>query len=101
MVIYLNNFFCDKKPVMEDKNKAVIAGLRSIKLETEPGSYFWCSCGRSKNQPFCDGSHIGTSFQPIHVIVEEKQLVKWCSCKHTKTPPYCDNMHRDLPGYIK
>ncbi|MGC9338082.1 MAG: CDGSH iron-sulfur domain-containing protein [Bacteroidales bacterium] len=84
---------------MKEKDKPVIAGLRSIKLETEAGLYFWCACGRSKNQPFCDGSHSGTDFQPMPVKIEEKQLVKWCSCKHTQTPPFCDHSHRDLPGY--
>ena len=79
--------------------KPIIAGLRSIKLETGPGIYFWCACGRSKRQPFCDGSHKGTSFEPLKVVIEEKKLVKWCSCKYTKTPPFCDHTHRELPGY--
>ena len=86
---------------MSKKEQPKIAGLRSIKLETEPGNYFWCSCGRSERQPFCNGSHRGTSFQPMLVVITEKKLVKWCSCKMTKTPPYCDNTHRDLPGYEK
>jgi CDGSH-type Zn-finger protein len=84
---------------MNSNEKPTIAGLRSIKLETEPGMYFWCACGKSKNQPFCDSSHRGTSFQPLIVKIDEKQLVKWCSCKHTKTPPFCDHSHRELPGY--
>jgi CDGSH iron-sulfur domain-containing protein 3 len=84
---------------MNKQEKPVIAGLRSIKLETEPGIYSWCSCGHSKNQPFCDSSHRGTSFMPLLVKIEEKKLVKWCSCKHTKTPPFCDDSHRELPGY--
>jgi len=84
---------------MSKKSKPQIAGLRSIKLETEPGTYFWCACGKSSNQPFCDGSHTGTDFQPMKVVIEEKKLVKWCSCKITKTPPFCDNSHRGLPGY--
>ncbi|MCB8995110.1 MAG: CDGSH iron-sulfur domain-containing protein [Bacteroidales bacterium] len=84
---------------MEEKDKPVIAGLRSIKLEMEPGIYEWCTCGRSAEQPFCDGSHEGTSFEPLYVKISEKKLVKWCSCKHTKTPPFCDHAHRELPGY--
>lgn len=84
---------------MSKNSKPHIAGLRSIKLETEPGTYFWCTCGKSSNQPFCDGSHTGTNFQPMRVVIEEKKLVKWCSCKYTKTPPFCDNSHRELPGY--
>jgi len=84
---------------MAEKEKPTIAGLRSIKLETEPGTYFWCACGRSKKQPFCDGSHRVTLFHPLPVKIEEKKLVKWCTCKHTKTPPFCDHSHRELPGY--
>ncbi len=84
---------------MCDNEKPVIAGLRSMKIETQPGTYFWCSCGRSKNQPFCDSSHRGTNFVPLMVKIEEKTLVKWCTCKHTKTPPHCDHTHRELPGY--
>lgn len=79
----------------------VIAGLRSIKLETELGIYFWCACGRSKTQPFCDASHKESSFQPLRVEITEKKLVKWCACKHSKTPPFCDHTHRELPGYEK
>lgn len=86
---------------MEKKDKPVIAGLRSMKLVTVPGTYFWCACGRSSNQPFCDGSHKITDFQPLPVKIEKKQLLKWCTCKHTKTPPFCDHSHRELPGYSK
>jgi len=84
---------------VKEKDLPVIAGLRSIKMEMEPGIYLWCTCGLSKNQPFCDKSHIGTSFLPLTVIIEEKQMVKWCTCKQTTTPPYCDHSHRHLPGY--
>ncbi len=84
---------------MSDKEKPTIAGLRSIKLVTEPGTYNWCACGRSKNQPFCDGSHRVTTFLPLEVKIDEKKLVKWCACKQTKTPPFCDDTHRELPGY--
>jgi len=85
---------------MSDKDPAVIAGLRSIKLETEPGTYWWCACGRSKNQPFCDGSHEITGFLPLKVDIRKKMIVKWCTCKRTQTPPFCDHSHRDLPGYV-
>lgn len=86
---------------MAPKDKPVIAGQRSIKLVMDPGTYFWCACGRSSNQPFCDGSHSATDIMPLRVNIPEKQKVKWCSCKMTKTPPYCDHTHRELPGYEK
>ena len=74
--------------------------LRSIKIEMEPGTYYWCACGRSKNQPFCDGSHAGTSFSPHEVTITEKQLVKWCGCKHSEKGHICDGKHKLLPGYV-
>ena len=86
---------------MDPQDKPLVAGLRSIKLDTRPGTYLWCACGRSKKQPFCDGSHINTSFLPLRVVIKEQQRVKWCSCKMTRTPPYCDHSHRELPGYVK
>lgn len=86
---------------MNKGEKPEIAGLRSIKMEMEPGVYFWCACGRSATQPFCDGSHHGTAFQPLVVKIDEKKPVKWCTCKQTKTPPFCDHTHRELPGYVK
>jgi CDGSH iron-sulfur domain-containing protein 3 len=84
---------------MSKEENPIIAGYRSIKLDTEPGTYFWCACGRSSAQPFCDGSHRGTSFLPLAVTITEKKIVKWCSCKRTKTPPFCDHAHRELDGY--
>lgn len=63
---------------------------------TEPGTYYWCSCGRSAKQPFCDGSHKGTEFAPMKVEVREAEKLPWCGCKHTGTPPYCDGTHNKL-----
>ena len=65
-------------------------------MEMEPGTYWWCACGRSQNQPFCDGSHKGTEFSPVKVEVGEKKTVAWCGCKHTGTPPFCDGTHEKL-----
>jgi CDGSH-type Zn-finger protein len=84
---------------MKKEDTPIIAGLRSIKMDTKPGIYFWCTCGRSEDQPFCDGSHKPTDFLPLSVDISEEKLVKWCTCKMTKTPPYCDHTHRDLVGY--
>ncbi len=79
-----------------DNDKPVIVQKRSLKLVMEPGTYFWCACGRSANQPFCDGKHKGTIFKPEKVVVEEKQLVKWCMCRHSHEGAICDNKHREL-----
>ncbi|MFM2294287.1 MAG: hypothetical protein RLZZ350_700 [Verrucomicrobiota bacterium] len=62
-----------------------------------PGIYHWCSCGQSKNQPFCDGSHRGTDFSPLKVEFTEPQKVAWCGCKHSKNGALCDGSHKHLP----
>ena len=65
-------------------------------LELEPGTYWWCACGRSKNQPWRDGSHAGTTFEPKEYTVSEKKRFALCCCKTTGTSPLCDGSHRDL-----
>ena len=65
-------------------------------LEVEAGTYWWCSCGRAAQQPFCDGSHKGTGLQPVKFEVAEKTTVWWCQCKQTATPPLCDGAHKKL-----
>lgn len=58
-------------------------------------NYLWCSCGLSKNQPYCDGSHKGTDFLPVKISFNEDSYINLCGCKKTKNPPYCDGSHRD------
>jgi len=74
-----------------------IAQKAPYKVELEPGKYWWCQCGKSRNQPFCDGSHKDTSFSPVAFEVTEKASKFLCGCKHTQTPPYCDGSHKSLP----
>ncbi|HGY54993.1 MAG TPA: CDGSH iron-sulfur domain-containing protein [Caldithrix abyssi] len=64
--------------------------------DTEPGTYFWCACGRSNNQPFCDGSHKGTGITPLKVEIAEKKKVAWCGCKHSSKGAFCDGTHNKL-----
>ncbi len=59
-------------------------------------SYWWCACGRSKSQPFCDGSHKGSGFTPVEYKAEKDGDVWFCGCKHTKTKPLCDGTHRTV-----
>lgn len=77
-------------------DKPVIAQRTPCTLEVGPGTVYWCRCGRSKTQPFCDGSHTGTDFSPMEVHFEEKKRVSLCGCKHTKKPPFCDGSHSKL-----
>ncbi len=73
----------------------VIANNRPTKATLEKGKeYYFCTCGRSKNQPFCDGSHVGTSFSPLAFTAEETGDAFLCACKHTKNAPYCDGSHK-------
>ncbi|HYG76675.1 MAG TPA: CDGSH iron-sulfur domain-containing protein [Planctomycetota bacterium] len=80
-----------------DQPTPTIAGRRPIVTTLEPGTYYWCACGKSLKQPFCDGSHAGTAFRPMQFKVEEKKQVALCACKHSRNMPYCDGSHRNLP----
>ena len=64
-------------------------------------SYFWCSCGKSKKQPFCDGSHVGTELRPLKYTAENDETKFFCACKQTKKPPFCDGSHKDLGSIVK
>ena len=65
-------------------------------LKSEKKKYAWCSCGKSENQPFCDGSHKGTGFSPIIVDNKKDGNIAWCGCKISNGAPYCDGSHNKL-----
>lgn len=77
-------------------NEPHIAAKVPAVLTLEPGTYSWCSCGYSQNQPFCDGAHMGKGFCPTTLTIEETRKVALCQCKYTQNPPYCDGAHRNL-----
>ena len=65
----------------------------SVQVEADK-SYFWCACGRSATQPFCDGSHKGTGIAPVKYTAAASKAVYFCGCKATKTAPLCDGTHK-------
>jgi CDGSH-type Zn-finger protein/mannose-6-phosphate isomerase-like protein (cupin superfamily) len=80
-------------------NPPAIAHRKGFYHEVKAGKrYLWCSCGRSKTQPFCDGSHAGSGFLPVAFTAQRDEDVIFCGCKHTGTGPFCDGAHSNLPG---
>lgn len=74
-----------------------IASTTPFPVEVEEGkSYFWCACGLSTNQPFCDGSHNGTEFVPQRYTAEKTGTVFFCGCKRSERMPLCDGSHNNL-----
>lgn len=73
-----------------------IAQKRPYVQQVEPGTYWWCACGKSSGQPFCDGSHKGTEFTPVKVAVEEPTRIAFCGCKHSGNGAHCDGSHSSL-----
>ena len=84
----------------DEPREPLIAGFKPSYQELVAGRrYLWCRCGRSKSQPFCDGSHAGTGFPPLAYVAKcDKEEALFCMCKRTGTPPFCDGTHSNLPG---
>jgi len=78
-------------------DEIVIPQKQPYAVDVDAGkTYYWCQCGRSKNQPFCDGSHKGTRFEPLALTAEKTETVYLCGCKHTGNKPFCDGSHKKL-----
>jgi CDGSH iron-sulfur domain-containing protein 3 len=74
-----------------------IARKEPVAVKVEAGKdYWWCACGLSKSQPFCDGSHKVTDFRPVQWTAERSGQKYFCCCKHTKGQPFCDGTHKTL-----
>ena len=77
--------------------EAVIAEKSPFAVELVHGeSYYWCACGRSKNQPFCDGSHQDTGLEPVAFTAEKTGTAYLCGCKRSANRPFCDGTHNAL-----
>jgi glutamate synthase domain-containing protein 2/CDGSH-type Zn-finger protein len=73
-----------------------VAAKQPVQIDLDKGEHYWCACGHSNSQPFCDGSHRGTGIEPLAFTVDEAQEGYLCMCKHTKNPPFCDGRHNHL-----
>ncbi len=77
-------------------SKGVCVQKSPYAVELEAGDHYWCACGLSKKQPFCDGSHKGSEFSPVKFILDKKETKYLCGCKATNNPPFCDGTHNKL-----
>ncbi len=77
-------------------SEPTIASKRPTVVELAAGTHYWCACGKSANQPYCDGSHQGTEFKPVAFTQEVKKRVALCNCKRTGNAPFCDGAHKNL-----
>ena len=77
-----------------ETNKGQRAGKGAFAVDVVQGkSYYWCSCGKSFKQPFCDGSHKGTEFSPVVFKADLTKKIFFCTCKQTNDQPFCDGSH--------
>jgi CDGSH-type Zn-finger protein len=74
----------------------VIAQKSPYGVELEPGTYWWCACGKSIDQPFCDGSHQSSGITPVKFEITEHGKYWLCGCKHSQDQPFCDGNHKQL-----
>jgi len=77
-------------------DKPTVAQKFPFVQKTGPGTFWWCACGRSRTQPFCDGSHQGTRFAPVKMELADSKTIAWCGCKFSRNGALCDGSHGKL-----
>ena len=77
-------------------SQPIVAQKGPFKVELDQGAYWWCQCGKSANQPFCDGSHKGGKFSPVKVEVAEAGKFFLCGCEQSAKAPLCDGSHQNI-----
>ena len=84
-------------PSNTSNQQPVIAQKAPYAVNVEAGkSYWWCACGKSASQPFCDGSHKGSAFSPVEHKAKESGTVYFCGCKNSANGALCDGSHKKL-----
>lgn len=80
-------------------SQAQIASRMPYAVEVEKGkTYTWCACGRSRTQPYCDGSHEGSGLKPLQFIAKHSEKIWLCGCKRSRHAPFCDGAHNRPPS---
>ena len=78
-------------------SEPIIAAKAPVAIDVYAGkTYWWCACGKSAKQPFCDGSHKGSEFTPVKFEATESKKLWFCACKHSAHTPLCDGSHKRL-----
>jgi len=77
-------------------SKGVCTQKSPYAVELQPGDHYYCTCGKSTNQPFCNGAHKGSEFVPTKVTVTATETKYLCGCRNSKNGPFCDGSHQSL-----